>query len=323
MLAFLVSLCALTIAVSVTSDEVHRVTRDEPHNIHHHTRKWRQQHVPVKQSHCSGRDGDCATHSKRSGCVSGVERIAVFISNITVPTSSVAAQIGDTDHLRSTNVSRGMYSKKYWRLFDMRAMLYIARLLGPNFNYLGQVYIPGLAGIGGWVSVTGKTILVPYVIGLNESLPGNDKYFYFIGYDSANPDQDEWRLLVSGLVAIVLGNTTSYVDTPEGRFFGNNAIGYSNFAQVNLQCRRWDINDPECVVNNLILPPSNSLAITAVPWSVEYPTVSGSFTPLIWENACCQRGTGNIAVWLSASNGYVGDVRKYQTTTLILPTQGC
>ena len=332
MLLFCLLLASLVIGETLNAEEVLNVVSSDPVNIDKHINKWRMQlkvSPRSNRSYCSPRTAlSCTAESRKVGCgddlITTQSRVAIFISNQTATQDSIVAQIGDTKHQRAINASRGMYDNASFAAFDLESMVSFATVMGPCFNFLGQPYIPGLAGIGGYLSPCGNVILVPYIIGVNESLRGSKKYVYSVTFDSADLDQgesnDRWRVLASGNVALVLGNSSVVINTPQGKFYGGNGIGYANYAQVNLDCRHWDENDSDCVLINRILPPSVSFQVSDTPYKTEFPNFQISMTPLVWENTCCQRGTGSIVAYLAGPNmDFVGKLNKYQITTLILP----
>lgn len=257
--------------------------------------------------------------------ISTQSRLAVFLSNETAPRGIILIEIGDREHQRAIAVSRGLYSNRTFSRFDLEGKLRLASVLGPCFNFLTQPYVPTLFGIGGYVSPCNNVVLLPYTIGVNESKRREEKYTYSVMFDSDHLEQGEsdnrWRVVAAGLLAFING-TNETINTPQGVFYSGQTIGYSNYAQVNLDCPRWDANDPDCVINNLILPPSFSVAVAQTPYRAAYPNSQLSFTPLTWENDCCERGTGTIGAYLQGPDfDYTGALRKYQMTTLILPNE--
>lgn len=331
----LISVCAGTF---LSADEMLSTIHSDPHHIHRHVSKWRSQLSISQKRHgssdsCYRRSANltsCSHGHTRGGCRSSSTateaRIAVFIANNTATNTDIVTEIGDDYHQRAIAASKGRYTNQTFAVFDTRSKAYFSASMGSHFVFPGP-YIPGLAGhVGGWISTTNDVVLLPYIIGVNESLRGNKKYTYRVALDTDNPEQGEsdshWRLLASGNVALVLGNSSYYIDTPQGRFFGGTGVGYANYLQGNLDCRSWNTNDEDCAVNNLILPPSVSFQIGNTPYQAQFPNFQISMTPLLWENDCCERGTGSIVAYLAGPNmDFVGPFNKYQITTLILPNQ--
>lgn len=284
------------------------------------------QQLASKKISCNDRVGAKKALGNLSDCsqqlISTEARLAVFIANETVNQTAILDQIGDTLHQRTIAASRGMYTNETFEKFDMESMIAFADVLGSCFNFIGQPYIPDLAGIGGYMSPCNNVILLPYVIDLNETKDDEEQYLCSVMFDSDHLEQGEsdnrWRVLPNGNFALVIGPNVS---TPQGTFFQNQVLGYGNYVQVNLDCPEWDANDPDCVINNLAIPPTFSVPVDDTPYT-SFPNFTLAFSALTWENDCCERGTGTNNAYLQGPDfDNLGPLRKYQITQLILPNQ--
>lgn len=245
------------------------------------------------------------------------KRLAVFIANVTLTNANIVAEIGDTMHKRLINGSRGLYTTENMAAFDAEAMKYTANVLGSCFNFTGQPYVPGLFGIGGYMSPCGVAAFLPYVIGLNDTDPNNLKYTYQVSFDSANLGQgvtENWVVLAGGNLIYVLANVT----TPQGNFYPGNGFGFADYAQVNLEREDW--SRPINRVINRIVPPSASYQIGLTPFTPTFPSFQLSLTPLRVFDGCCNVGTGSIsAIALGPNLDNIGPLRKITTVTMFWP----
>ena len=78
-----------------------------------------------------------------------------------------------------------MYTDENLAAFDIESKEVYFNVMGPCFDFRTAAYNPVIFGIGGYVSSCGM-IMLPYVIGLNDTDPNNPTFDYLVAFDNKN-----------------------------------------------------------------------------------------------------------------------------------------
>jgi hypothetical protein len=244
-------------------------------------------------------------------------RLTVFLGNSTLTNANIVAQIGDTNHSKAIQYSRGLYTAAKMAAFDAESMDVYADVMGPCFDFRAQPYNSTLFGIGGYTSPCGNAVFVPYIIGVDTTNSSNPVFTYTVVFDSDNIAQGvtgNWRIFAVGNLVYVLANT----NTSQGMLYAGNGLGFADYTQVDITKSNW--NFPLNRIINRIVPPSASFQIAQTPFSNTFPGFQLSLTGLRAFDGCCRPYTGVIT---ETANGptfdNTGALNKYQFVNLVTP----
>jgi len=222
-------------------------------------------------------------------------RLVVLYSVQPTTDIPIVEVLGDTMHRRAIAASNGLYSPAYFVAFDAQAKVFMANTFGPCFDVRNVTYDPFLFGIGGYQTECG--VFLPYIIGVNESKPGDAQYTYQTLFDSDYPEigiNGTWVNVAAGDLMIVFGsgsqvNATSF-DTPQGTLYPGNVLGFANYAQGNLQNKDWT----QCENREIFRIATPFATWQILPNQFDNPLLSLSLSSLRVIDEKCEVATGVI-----------------------------